>query len=406
MKKSIISVTAAAALYGTIASPTFAATHEVRSGDSLWKIANQYNVTITNIKEWNKLTTDIIYPKQVLKITQEVQSIPTGTSKPNTDAKTYVVKSGDTLGKIAITYSTTVKKLQELNHIDGHLIYPGQKLIITSGTNQPEQKPQSNNNNNNNSDIQKTYTVKPGDSLYKIALDYNTTVHQLKAWNSLSSDLIFPGQTLFVSSNGSSTEVPAPSAPSAPKEPSSGESKEKNNTLHTVEIGDTLSYLAIKYGVTVKELKEWNKVSNIIYLGQKLIVGKENDEKPASNPTDNSYSSVADLALSLVGTPYKWGGNTPEGFDCSGFIYYLFNKEGSSLQRLSSEGYYNRSYYIHTPQKGDLVFFENTYKPGISHMGIYAGDNKFIHAGDNGVEVTSLSNTYWSSKFEGFKRFY
>ncbi|OAT81619.1 hypothetical protein A6P54_12660 [Bacillus sp. MKU004] len=402
MKKSIISVTAAAALYGTIASPTFAATHEVKSGDSLWKIANHYNVTVSDIKEWNKLSTDIIYPKQVLKISQDKQPPATGESKPAADTKSYVVKSGDTLGKIALSYSTTVKKLQDLNHISGHLIYPGQKIIITGNTNQTEQaKPQPDKNNN--SDIQKTYTVKSGDSLYKIALDHNITVQQLKAWNSLSSDLIYPGQKLVVSSKGSSTDIPVPSAP---QEPSTGESKENNYTLHTVELGDTLSYLAIKYDVTVKELKEWNKVSNVIYLGQKLIVSQENNEKVASNPNESTYSSVTDLAMSLVGTPYIWGGNSPQGFDCSGFIYYVFNNQNISLQRLSSEGYYNRSYYIHTPQKGDLVFFENTYKPGISHMGIYVGDNKFVHAGDNGVEVTSLSNTYWSSKFDGFKRFY
>ena len=77
-----------------------------------------------------------------------------------------------------------------------------------------------------------------------------------------------------------------------------------------------------------------------------------------------------------------------------------------SVKRLSSEGYYSRSYYVNSPQPGDLVFFENAYKKGISHLGIYIGNNEFIHAGDNGVQVTSLSNSYWKSKFDGFKRFY
>jgi LysM repeat protein len=403
MKKSIISVTAAAALYGAIASPTFAATHEVRSGDSLWKIANQYNVTVSDIKEWNKLNTDIIYPKQVLKISQDIQPPSAGTSKPATDAKTYVVKSGDTLGKIALSYSTTVKKIQELNKINDHLIYPGQTLLISGSTKQTEQE-NSKPDKNTNSDKQMTYTVQTGDSLYKIALAHNITVQELKTWNSLTSDLIYPGQSLYVSSHNGSVEAPTPSAPA---EPAPGDHKEMHYSMHTVELGDTLSYLAIKYDVTVKDLKAWNNISNVIYLGQKLIVSKEKTENPTTPPTDsNNYSSVTDLALSLVGTPYKWGGNSPQGFDCSGFIYYVFNNQNNSLQRLSSEGYYNRSYYIHTPQKGDLVFFENTYKPGISHMGIYIGDNKFVHAGDNGVEVTSLSNTYWSSKFDGFKSFY
>jgi len=77
------------------------------------------------------------------------------------------------------------------------------------------------------------------------------------------------------------------------------------------------------------------------------------------------------------------------------------------ISRLSTDGYYNRSFYVNKPQVGDLVFFSGTYRAGISHMGIYVGNNQFIHAGSStGVTVTSLDNSYWKSHFEGFKRFY
>ena len=65
-----------------------------------------------------------------------------------------------------------------------------------------------------------------------------------------------------------------------------------------------------------------------------------------------------------MGVPYVWAGSTPDGFDCSGFIYYAYNKAGKQMGRYSSEGYYNRSFYVNEPQPGDLVFFENTYKKG------------------------------------------
>src|SRR5699024_12556649 len=104
---------------------------------------------------------------------------------------------------------------------------------------------------------------------------------------------------------------------------------------------------------------------------------------------------------------YTWGGSSiSTGFDCSGFIDYAYNKAGKSIGRLSSEGYFNRSHYVNKPKKGDLVFFENTYKKGISHLGIYLGGNKFISAESDGVKVNTLDNPYWSKHFDGYKRFY
>jgi peptidoglycan DL-endopeptidase LytE len=154
----------------------------------------------------------------------------------------------------------------------------------------------------------------------------------------------------------------------------------------------------------------------MIYVGQELKVGKNQayvPEEPGNQVSDDEKDQSSFNASTLIanakaqlGKPYVWGGSSTSGFDCSGFIYYAFNKTGLKLTRTSSEGYYNRSFYVNKPSIGDLVFFENTYKKGISHLGIYVGNNKFIHAGDNGVEITSLDNSYWKSKFDGFKRFY
>ena len=108
-------------------------------------------------------------------------------------------------------------------------------------------------------------------------------------------------------------------------------------------------------------------------------------------------------ALNLIGTPYKWGGTTPNGFDCSGFIKYVFAKKGVTIPRTISEIWVH-SVDVRSPSIGDLVFFE-TYKPGPSHAGIYLGGGQFIHSGSSkGVTISKLSQSYWSKRYLGSKR--
>src|SRR5699024_5793025 len=113
-------------------------------------------------------------------------------------------------------------------------------------------------------------------------------------------------------------------------------------------------------------------------------------------------ASVIGIAQSLIGTPYTWGGETPAGFDCSGFIQYVYEDLGITIPRTVSD-IWNFASPVEQPSIGDIVFFE-TYKPGPSHAGIYIGDNRFIHAGQtNGVEVSDLDMTYWQGRYLGAK---
>ncbi|MCI2255277.1 C40 family peptidase [Domibacillus sp. PGB-M46] len=107
----------------------------------------------------------------------------------------------------------------------------------------------------------------------------------------------------------------------------------------------------------------------------------------------------------VLGTPYKWGGTTTKGFDCSGFVGYSFKKAGKTLPRTTAEIYKKgKSVSKSNLQKGDLVYFQ-TYKKGPSHMGIYLGNNEFIHASSSkGVSITTLSNSYWKKRYIGAKR--
>lgn len=126
---------------------------------------------------------------------------------------------------------------------------------------------------------------------------------------------------------------------------------------------------------------------------------------PISTNGQDVYASIASIAPGFVGVPYVFGGKTPIGFDCSGFIYYVHQFAGLDIVRMSAEDYYKEAAKVLLPEIGDLVFFKDTYKVGISHMGIYMGNNKFVHASSKGVEITNLDNVYWQKHFVGFKRF-
>ncbi|MCA1065349.1 LysM peptidoglycan-binding domain-containing protein [Rossellomorea sp. AcN35-11] len=284
----------------------------------------------------------------------------------SSEAASYRVQSGDSLSVIAYKYDTTVSNLKSWNNLSSDRIYVNQVLEVSAPS----------------SSTAKTYTVQSGDYLSKIGAKFDVYVSELKSWNNLKSDVIYPGQTLIVSSGAAS---PAPTG----------------SSTYTVQSGDTLSHIAVRYDVSVSSIKSWNGLtSDNIYVGQKLSIKGTSD-----SGTQTPSSNVVDIAKKYVGTPYKWGGTTPSGFDCSGFIYHVFNEAGHSISRTNTDGYYSKSSFISNPKPGDLVFFENTYKAGISHMGIYLGNGEFIHASDSGVTISKLSNTYWNPKFVGYKRF-
>ncbi|WP_028694794.1 C40 family peptidase [Pseudomonas cremoricolorata] len=140
---------------------------------------------------------------------------------------------------------------------------------------------------------------------------------------------------------------------------------------------------------------------------------------PAPKPqvvfnTQPSFSPVASdvlfRAIGLVGTPYRWGGNTPDsGFDCSGLIKYVYNDAaGISLPRSTREMIVMQapSVNINALQSGDIVFFATNGGSQVSHAGIYVGEGRFVHAPRTGgtVRLDYLSNSYWSKAYLQAKR--
>ncbi len=113
--------------------------------------------------------------------------------------------------------------------------------------------------------------------------------------------------------------------------------------------------------------------------------------------------SLTRNAMRYIGTPYVFGGTSPSGFDCSGYVQHVFGMLGIALPRTADAQFYaghsTRGHMV----AGDLVFFQ-TYLPGPSHVGIYLGTGRFIHSSSHGVHISRLRDHYWAARYLGAKR--
>jgi peptidoglycan DL-endopeptidase LytE len=173
---------------------------------------------------------------------------------------------------------------------------------------------------------------------------------------------------------------------------------------YTVKSGDTLSKIASQYGISYLSIMNQNGLhSTNIMIGQKLQIGS-GATTAAANTVSPNGSQVVSVAKNYLGTRYVFGGSTPYGFDCSGFVYYVLKKSGKSISRTTAASYYSMSKKVTTPKIGDLVFFSNTYKKGISHVGIYIGSGKMISASGSNVNIAPVNSGYWKNHFTGYGR--
>lgn len=201
--------------------------YTIKKGDSLYKIANQYNISVDEIIDYNDLST------ANLSIGQQIL-IPINNKQ--TEYNTYTVKKGDSLYKIALANDTTVDSLMKINNLSTNILTIGQQLLIPKGndiidypTNQIE------------------YIVKSGDSLYKIANNYGVSVNEIKNYNNLSSNLLNIGQIILI--------------PTA------------SNITYVVKSGDNLYTIANNFNTTIDEIKRKNNLtSNLLSVGQILLI--------------------------------------------------------------------------------------------------------------------------------------
>lgn len=259
--------------------------YEVKEGDSLGKIAAEYGIKVSDIKQWNNLDGDIIFVGQKLKLYPPENLVK---KKKTEKSKVHIVEEGETFSIIAEKYNLKVSDLKEWNDLESDIIYPGQELRLT--------KPETTKKDKTDKTKAKTHTVKEGENLTIIADKYNVTVEDLKKWNDLKSDVIKVGQVLIVSDPKKTTKEKKPSG---------------NKITHIVKEGETLSSIADRYDVTVANIKEWNELeSDVIKVGQNLTIytnKKVKDEKTTKEKTKKQQTYTVKKGDTLASIAEKFG---------------------------------------------------------------------------------------------------
>ena len=207
----------------------------VKKGDTLWSIARAYGLTVEKLKSLNNLTSNNLTIGDSLIVKDSSGNSDNSSSVDNN--KYYIVKKGDSLYSIARRNNMTVDELKSLNNLTSNILSIGQKLIISSGSNVP-----------NN-----VYVVKKGDTLWSIANNFNVSVNDLKNANNKSNNSLSIGEQLIIPGKSTGENV--------------------STIIYTVKSGDNLYSIARRYNVTVNEIKSLNNLSsNLLSIGQKLSI--------------------------------------------------------------------------------------------------------------------------------------
>lgn len=227
----------------------------VKKGDNLWNIANQYGLTVDELKRINNLDSNLINVGQKLLI-------PTREDILQDDYTIYTVKAGDTLYSIAKSFDVSVEELLTLNKLNSTGLFIGQQLLIPS----------------NGIQIVGVvdYTIQPGDTLWKIAKNCNVNVDDIIKLNNLESTVIYPGQKIKLSES------------CAAKQDNNEYSETED--YYTVRKGDTLYSIARLFGTNIQEIIDDNNLqSDLLTIGQQLIVPRNNYIKYVVQPGDTLF---------------------------------------------------------------------------------------------------------------------
>ncbi|MDG9733974.1 LysM peptidoglycan-binding domain-containing protein [Leuconostoc pseudomesenteroides] len=309
LDKSATSSTTASTTVSTKSSNTYT----VKSGDSLSKIATSYGMSVSQIATLNQISNvNVIRVGQILKVagtsatTSQSSATNITTSKVSVNKGTYTVKSGDTLSKIASSNKMTVAQLASLNNITNvNMIKVGQVLKVTQTTTAAQSATSASTSTSNTA----SYTVKSGDTLSKIAANYNMSLTQIASLNQISNvNAIRIGQVLKVSQATTSANQSSTTTSKATTTTSTSTTTTTTGS-YKVNSGDTLYAIAAKLGVNINTLLSLNglNLSSTIYVGQVLKTAATAATTTTPNTTNVATSTGGSiLTTGLSATQAAW----------------------------------------------------------------------------------------------------
>jgi cell wall-associated NlpC family hydrolase len=321
---------------------------------------------------------------------------------------TYEVQEGDTVAQLATQFGVSVWTILTANNLgDADLIRPGMRLKVLP-VNGIE------------------HEIQPGESLSDIAAFYKVDLGPLVDFNAISdpdnlqvgmkltipgAERAQPGFSLAQAGAPATTAQAAPAAAGTAASVAAAQRPAAQAALAQAKpSGATAQAAAKPAGATAQAAA---KPAASTAQAAAKPAGSTNRlqaaavSAPVTIASGASGGSVVGTAMKFLGARYVFGGTSPAGFDCSGFVWYVHNAVGKPVSR-GLWGQMNGGPRIPTSQlqPGDTVFFANTYMPGLSHAGIYIGGGRFIHASDesSGVKISSLSDGYWGPRYIGATR--
>ena len=296
------------------APATGGGSYTVQAGDSYWRIANKYGISIEELQRLNGTSSYFLYPGQSLVVPGSASTTSgsaSSTSSSTTSTRSaapaaggsYTVQAGDSYWRIANKYGISISELQRLNGTSNYFLYPGQSLKVPGSGSSSNATASSNSSSTSTSTTTAapaaggSYTVQAGDSYWRIANKYGISISELQRLNGTSNYFLYPGQSIKVPGSGSASATPAPASNTASTTPAPAETPAPAPSTgggnYTVQAGDSYWRIANKYGISISELQRLNGTSNyFLYPGQSIKVpgGGAAAETPAPTPAPVSQT--------------------------------------------------------------------------------------------------------------------
>ena len=338
------------------APATGGGSYTVQAGDSYWRIANKYGISIEELQRLNGTSSYFLYPGQSLVVPGSASTTSgsaSSTSSSTTSTRSaapaaggsYTVQAGDSYWRIANKYGISIQELQRLNGTSDYTLHPGQSIKVPgSGTNASASSNSSSASTSTTSAAPAaggSYTVQAGDSYWRIANKYGISISELQRLNGTSDYNLYPGQSLKVPGSGSSSNTTA-SSNSSSTSTSTTTAAPAAGGSYTVQAGDSYWRIANKYGISISELQRLNGTSNyFLYPGQSIKVPGSGSASATPAPASNTASTTPAPAETPAPAPSTGGGNyTVQAGDS---YWRIANKYGisiSELQRLNGTSNY------------------------------------------------------------------